>query len=68
MNKFKNLIAGEWVDSSSGETFENRNPANYDEVLGTFPLATEADVLRAIEAANEAKRGWADMPAPAMPR
>ncbi|MBI1295506.1 aldehyde dehydrogenase family protein [bacterium] len=64
MNKFKNLIAGEWVDSSSGETFENRNPANYDEVLGTFPMGTEADVLRAIEAANDAKRGWADMPAP----
>ncbi len=64
MQQYKNLIGGEWVDSSDGETFENRNPANYDEVLGTFPSATKEDVLRAIEAANEAKRGWADMPAP----
>src|SRR5580658_7082874 len=24
---FKNFIDGEWVDSSTGETFENRNPA-----------------------------------------
>ena len=65
MQQYKNLIGGEWVDSSNGETFENRNPANHDEVLGTFPLATEEDVARAIAAANEAKREWGEMPPPA---
>ena len=65
MQQYKNLIAGEWVDAASGETFENRNPANYDEVLGTFPAATEEDVQRAIAAANEAKQEWGNMPGPA---
>ena len=27
---FKNLIAGEWVDSRSGQTYENLNPADFD--------------------------------------
>ncbi|MEZ4639511.1 MAG: aldehyde dehydrogenase family protein [Caldilineaceae bacterium] len=33
-----------------------------DEVLGTFPMSTAADVEPGGEAANEAKRGWADVP------
>lgn len=64
MSHFKNYIAGEWVDSSSGETFENRNPANTDDVIGTFPAAAKEDVERAIEAANEALPGWANTPPP----
>ena len=33
LNMFGNYINGEWV--TSGATFENRNPANTDEVVGT---------------------------------
>ncbi|SRR5579883_1275991 len=62
--KFQNYIAGAWCDSSNGKTFENRNPANWDEVLGTFPLSTKSDVDRAVEAANEAFRSWRLVPAP----
>ncbi len=65
MEAFKNLIDGEWVDASGGETFENRNPAKTDEVLGTFPSATAQDVKRAIAAAKAAAAEWADTPAPA---
>ncbi|CAN5848505.1 aldehyde dehydrogenase family protein [soil metagenome] len=64
MQTYKNLIDGEWVDSSDGKTFENRNPAKLDDVLGTFPLATVGDVERAIDAANAALPAWANMPAP----
>jgi 2,5-dioxopentanoate dehydrogenase len=64
MPNFKNYIAGEWVDSSSGETFENHNPADTKDAIGTFPAATKADVERAIEAANEALTGWANTPPP----
>ena len=32
----KNFIDGEWVESSSGETFENRNPADTRDVVGIF--------------------------------
>ncbi|MFN8495241.1 MAG: aldehyde dehydrogenase family protein [Caldilineaceae bacterium] len=65
MQNFKNLINGEWVPSSDGKTFENRNPAKLDDVLGTFPLATAGDVQAAIDAANVALSAWADMPGPA---
>ncbi len=65
MQVFKNLIDGQWVDATDGETFENRNPAKTDEVIGTFPSATADDVKRAIIAAKAAAAGWANTPAPA---
>ena len=48
---FQNYINGEWV---SGETFENRNPANTDEVVGEFVKGRAADVQAAAEAAQAA--------------
>ena len=65
MQQYKNLIDGEWVDSSDGKTFENRNPAQIDDVLGVFPLATKADVERAIDAAAAALPAWGNLPGPA---
>jgi aldehyde dehydrogenase (NAD+) len=61
---FKNLINGQWVDASNGATFENRNPANTAEVIGTFPSATREDTRSAIAAARAAFPQWAGMPAP----
>lgn len=60
----KNFINGEWVESHSGKAFENRNPANTDDCIGMFPLATEEDVNAAVEAAKEAYKSWRLMPAP----
>ena len=34
MNAFGNYINGEFVESKSGKTFPNINPANIDEVVG----------------------------------
>lgn len=65
MQTFKNLIAGEWVDAANGATFENRNPAKLDEVIGAFPSATADDVKRAIAAAKAALPAWANLPGPA---
>jgi aldehyde dehydrogenase (NAD+) len=62
--KFKNFINGKWVDAKSGETFENRNPANWDEVLGTFPKSSKEDVDDAVRAARKAFDSWRLMPAP----
>jgi aldehyde dehydrogenase (NAD+) len=61
---FKNYINGEWVDSVTKRTFENRNPANFREVLGTFPKSNEEDVKRAIDSAKEAYKKWRLIPAP----
>lgn len=60
---FANYINGEWV--SSEKTFENRNPANTDEIVGLFSKGTAADMEAAAAAAEAAFPGWAGMPAPA---
>ncbi|MBS1903786.1 MAG: aldehyde dehydrogenase family protein [Bacteroidetes bacterium] len=63
--KFQNNIAGKWVDATGGKIFENRNPANWDDVIGTFPLSTPHDVDEAARAAAEAYKTWRLVPAPA---
>ncbi|MFN0165781.1 MAG: aldehyde dehydrogenase family protein [Bryobacteraceae bacterium] len=60
---FLNYINGEWVGGTS--TFENRNPANTDEVVGLFAKATVQDVANAAEAAEKAFPAWAAMAGPA---
>src|ERR1700741_4835915 len=61
---YKNFINGEWVASRSGKTLENRNPANVDELIGEFPLTTEADMHEAVAAARAAYTKWRLVPAP----
>jgi len=62
--EYKNYIGGRWVKSKSGETFENRNPANTDEVVGIFQKSTPEDVDDAVAAAKEAFKKWRLVPAP----
>lgn len=62
--KYQNYIDGKWCDAISGETFENRNPANWDELVGTFPNSSEKDVNNAVAAANAAFKEWKQVPAP----
>jgi acyl-CoA reductase-like NAD-dependent aldehyde dehydrogenase len=61
---YKNFINGEWVDSVTKKTFENRNPADTRELLGVFQASNEEDVKRAINAAKEAYKKWRLVPAP----
>ncbi|HDL00950.1 MAG TPA: aldehyde dehydrogenase family protein, partial [candidate division Zixibacteria bacterium] len=61
---FKNYINGKWVESKSGKTFTNVNPANSDDVLGVFQKSNEDDVNDAIAAAAEAYKSWRLIPAP----
>lgn len=65
MQTYKNLIGGDWVESSSGETFVNENPAKKDDVIGHFPAASQDDTRNAIAAAREAQKEWGAMPPPA---
>src|SRR5215472_15518605 len=61
---FKNFINGEWVESRSGKAYENRNPANTEELVGMFVSSSEEDVDLAVEAAKEAYKTWRLVPAP----
>src|ERR1700678_16905 len=60
----KNFIDGEWVESSTGETFEDRNPADTRAVVGIFQKSAKADVDAAVEAAKHAFAKWRLVPAP----
>lgn len=55
---YQNYIAGEWRPAASGETFENRNPADTDDLVGVFAASGPEDVERAIAAAAEAAESW----------
>jgi acyl-CoA reductase-like NAD-dependent aldehyde dehydrogenase len=62
--EYKNYIDGEWVSSSTGQTFENRNPANEEDLIGTFQESNESDLNAAVDAAQRAYEGWRLTPAP----
>src|SRR6202049_3329221 len=61
---FKNFIDGEWVEASTGETFENRNPADTRDLVGIFQKSAKADVDAAVAAAKQAFAKWRLIPAP----
>ncbi|HSL21917.1 MAG TPA: aldehyde dehydrogenase family protein [Vicinamibacterales bacterium] len=61
---YYNYIDGEWTSSKSGQVFENRNPANTDDLIGVFQKSTRQDVETAIEAARRAYARWRLVPAP----
>jgi alpha-ketoglutaric semialdehyde dehydrogenase len=61
---YQNLIGGKWVDSATGRTFENRNPADTREVVGNFQDSDERDVAAAVAAAHKAYAHWRLVPAP----
>jgi acyl-CoA reductase-like NAD-dependent aldehyde dehydrogenase len=55
------LIAGEWVDSASGETLDVENPGNRQKIA-EIPRGGAADVDRAVLAATQAFPGWSKTP------
>jgi aldehyde dehydrogenase (NAD+) len=61
---YHNFIDGSWVPSVSGDLFENRNPANHDDLIGVFQRSTRADVEHAIDSARRAFEAWRLVPAP----
>ncbi len=63
--KFQNLINGKWVDAKSGRTYESKNPANWNDVVGIFPKSNKEDVDEAVKAARAAFEKWRLVPAPA---
>jgi acyl-CoA reductase-like NAD-dependent aldehyde dehydrogenase len=61
---YHNFIGGEWVKSSSGEWFDNVNPADTTDVIGRFPRSNAHDVNAAVTAAKAAATKWRRTPAP----
>lgn len=55
VEKVKMFIDGEWVESESGETFDNVSPAT-GEVIAKVPKGTRDDVRKAVKAAKKAQK------------
>lgn len=62
--RYKNYIDGKWLEARSGKTFEDRNPANSEDLIGLFPASGEEDVGAAVNAARKAFEKWRLVPAP----
>src|SRR5579863_3808049 len=60
---FANYINGEWVES--GQTFENRNPADTSDLVALFSRGTVQDVAKAVDAAAAALPSWSAVNGPA---
>lgn len=57
MKNYKMWIGGQWVESASGKTYTDVNPAT-EEVIAQLPLGGVEDVDRAVEAARKAFPIW----------
>jgi aldehyde dehydrogenase (NAD+) len=62
--EFSNYIGGEWRSAQAGKSFENRNPANHNDLIGIFPASGQAEVEQAVAAAKKAFAAWRLVPAP----
>ncbi|WP_424987457.1 NAD-dependent succinate-semialdehyde dehydrogenase [Microbulbifer sp. S227A] len=58
--ELKLLIDGEWCDASTGATQDVINPAT-EEVLGTLPAASPADLDAALQSAQRGFEVWSTM-------
>jgi acyl-CoA reductase-like NAD-dependent aldehyde dehydrogenase len=63
-DQYKNFIDGRWLTARSAKTFENRNPADRDDLIGLFPASSAEDVDAAVRAAQKAFNAWRLIPAP----
>ena len=61
----RNYIDGQWIPAQSGDSFESRNPSDWQELIATASKSNEADVNAAVKAARQAYPSWRLVPAPA---
>jgi acyl-CoA reductase-like NAD-dependent aldehyde dehydrogenase len=59
--RHKMFIGGKWVDSASGETFDDLNPYT-GQVYAQVPAGTREDARQAVDAAAAAFPEWASSP------
>jgi len=61
IQRMKNYIGGEWVDSSARKTLDVINPATAEKIA-VVPLSGTEEVNRAVQAAVEAFAEWRETP------
>ncbi len=63
MKEYGLYIDGQWITSSSGNTFPTTSPAT-GETLAVFAEGSGAEVERAVKAASNARLKWREFPPP----
>ncbi|QHE51787.1 aldehyde dehydrogenase family protein [Pontibacillus sp. HMF3514] len=63
VEKLKNYINGEWVNSASDQYASVTNPATLESLV-QVPLSSAGDVDQAVQVAKKAQKSWALVPAP----
>ncbi len=63
-HRYHNVINGQLTEATSGRRFNNINPADTTDLVGSFPASGEAEVNAAVDAAADALPGWRKLPAP----
>ena len=61
MTAYRNYIGGEWQAAGNGATFEDRNPADHNDLIGTFPQSDANDAAQAIASAKAAFPAWSGL-------
>jgi aldehyde dehydrogenase (NAD+) len=64
MDIYKSFIGGHWIDSKSGKTVANINPADRNDVIGETEMCTAEEARAAVESAYGAFLNWKRTPAP----
>src|SRR4051794_17707380 len=64
MQTYRSFIGGKWIDSASGKTSPNINPADTNDIIGEAQMCTREEARSAVEAAYNAFKGWKRTPAP----
>ncbi len=57
MKTFRNFVGGAWVAPTSGAYYENRNPADWRDLIGRFPRSGPRDVELAARSALRGSGG-----------
>lgn len=57
-----NIIAGK--DTDAKERFASRNPSDIQDIVGTFPVSREKEIVDALKTARSAFPAWKNTPAP----
>jgi acyl-CoA reductase-like NAD-dependent aldehyde dehydrogenase len=61
---FKNFVGGNWIAPANEAYFDNRNPADWDDLIGRFPDSDQRDVDAAVRSAKRGFALWSRTPAP----
>ena len=59
MERYQNLIGGEWIPARCGATFRTVNPADTRDEVAEYARGGAEEAEMAVRAARDAFRGWA---------